>query len=55
LCRCYRGDLPTGLFIPGASQITRGSVQVFMAFSYLCRATRDACEPHLPICRPKKS
>src|ERR1700731_3757696 len=31
LRRCYRGDLPAGLFIPAASRISRGSVQVFMA------------------------
>ena len=25
-----------------------------MAFSYPCRATRDGCEAHLLICRPRK-
>ena len=51
---CYRGDLPARLFIPGALRISRGSVQVFMAFSYPCRAMRGGCEAHLLICRPRK-
>jgi hypothetical protein len=46
LRRCYRGDLPARLFIPGALRISRGSVQVFMALSYTYRATRDGCEAH---------
>src|SRR3984893_10871616 len=54
LARCYGGDFAARLFIPGALRISRGSVQVFMALSYTYRATRDGCEAHLLICRPRK-